>query len=101
MKGRATVAEPFAAEVAVPDLEQAIRERLEELRRRADLVAIGLEDAVDALIAVFQLHVPITDGPGLDLVCSDCNDWTGATAHYPCPTIRAMASQLGIEVAGA
>lgn len=79
------------------DLEPAIRERLDELRHRADLTAIGLEDAVDALAAVFELHEPRADTH--DLVCSHCNDWTGATAHYPCPTIRTMASQLGIEVA--
>ncbi len=77
------------------DLETAIRGRLDELRRRADLAAIGLEDAVDALIAVAELHEPVADTS--DLVCSGCNDWTGATAHYPCPTIRAIASQLGIE----
>lgn len=89
--------ELFAREVAPADLEPAIRERLEELRRRATLTAIGLEDAVDALTAVFELHIPVSDMS--DLVCSDCNEWDGAVAHYPCTTIRTMASQLGIEVA--
>lgn len=111
--------EPFAREVAPADLEPAIRERLEELRRRADLVAIGLEDAVDALTAVFDRHKPgYPDGPEYEEHDEPVFDRAGAPQGHvrvkgdpipgyycetcrefsPCETVKDIAKELGVEV---
>ena len=75
----------------MPDLAQQIRDRLDTL---CQYKAAGPR-ASAAILAVFDLHVPDWDGR-----CPVCvYSWGDEETHrFPCPTVRAIATALGIEV---
>ena len=60
------------------------------------LARLGV-DVDKALLAVLELHRPFRHMP---VYCSAC--WPGSHEHsaYPCPTVRAVAKAMGIEVSG-
>lgn len=50
----------------------------------------------DALIAVLELHkdIPID---GYPWICSGCFNQEGYESDWPCPTIKTVATALGID----
>lgn len=49
-----------------------------------------------ALWAVVELHAPELDRHGCCLFCKGC-ETEGWSENWPCPTIRAIARELGME----
>lgn len=97
------------------DLDAAIRAKLAGFFNDACLGGCGCEESRcdvqgfdemrDAALAVLDLHKP---GPALEAsdgpVCTavDCQSRRRFFAvAYPCPTVRAIAEKLGVEVADA
>jgi hypothetical protein len=55
----------------------------------------------NALVAVLELHAATDDGSGYRTVCGVCcgpsESWERLALPWPCPTVRAVATALGIE----
>jgi hypothetical protein len=90
----------------VDDVAAAIRGRIE---RRPDIfpgMARGgashlrykgwSDQMAAALLAVLELHRPFHR---MSTYCSACWPGTQERSLYPCPTVRAVAKALGLEVA--
>jgi hypothetical protein len=54
----------------------------------ADWQAVRGHAGHSALVAVLDLHKPVTECG--DMVCEQCEGWSGACAHWPCPTYEAI-----------
>ncbi len=66
--------------------------------------AIGYEQDASlrtALLVVLNLHKPVPLGTHLGddppLECLECIEAAGASAAWPCPTVRGIATALGVE----
>jgi len=87
----------------MPDLAVQIRERLDRLDEDlTSAITYGpVEVPMVALHAVLELHTPTDDGSGLLTVCGVCcgpsESWERLALPWPCPTVRAVATALGIE----
>lgn len=102
-------------------LDQRIRERLTSLGNEACLGGCGCEDSrcivygFDemrvALLAVLDLHKRHDKGLGYGSreeggygtvpdVCGECGKIDEYAQKWPCPTVRAIAKALGVEVDG-
>lgn len=77
------------------DLDAAIRKRL-ALHDDGNYFSYDSETIQGAVFAVLDLHKRNDLG-----CCTECKEiglgWDGP-ARYPCPTVRAIAKGLGIEV---
>lgn len=89
------------------DLDAAIRARLGEFDASMDATGSlwGVEEMRAALLAVLELHDAVDveqvepDGGAVwGNVCVECG--TESLGSYPCPTVRAIAEELGVEVDG-
>lgn len=81
------------------DLDAAIRAKL-----AADDARVSDEiywDAYrDAVLAVLDLHQPpdVLLEPLFKRYCATCGAYYEYPTLYPCPTVRALAEKLGVEV---
>ena len=77
----------------MPDLNAAIRERLEDWVQNA----LDPQSPASALLTIAAMHAPgVTTGNYGYVTCAGCpND----TPHTECPELLAIAKGLGIEVA--
>lgn len=71
-------------------LDEAIRARVGALGGWDEIAA----RLAGALLAVLDLHADVEDGDGTH--CAHC----GPREIWPCPTVRAIAEKLGVEVDG-
>jgi hypothetical protein len=78
-------------------LDQAIRAKL---RREFDAAfANHWSEYQDAVEAVLDLHAVTGTGPYV--YCNECREGLGydaGHADWPCPTVRAIAEKLGVDV---
>jgi hypothetical protein len=95
------------------DLDSALRAKLAGFDNDACLGGCGCEDSRcdvtgfdkmrGALTAVLDLHKPriAVEGPHEGSpICDECSDGTDEflARDYPCPTVRAIAKEPGVEV---
>ena len=95
------------------DLDEAIRAKLVGFSNDACLGGCGCEESRcgvygfdemrAGLVAVLGEHKPLPDEVGVSetgLICSCLPDGSDpyVTHDYPCPTVRAIAEKLGVEV---
>jgi hypothetical protein len=87
----------------VSDLVQNIKDRMADYDQGDPLTVF-----VEAIEAVLDLHKPVDQYPfNPSGHCGECNDsgWEGALdgaspVDWPCPTVRAIASALGVREDG-
>jgi hypothetical protein len=79
----------------VSALDRAIRERLDAMEIK------GPPDrTVRALRAVLDVHQPYQFYEDTHDCCGHCDGPEGSPEEWPCPTVRAIAAALHVEVPG-
>lgn len=92
------------------DLDAAIRAKLDRIAEQdgdctlqcgASCASGGYGLAVDALLALLDLHKPFDPGDGPVCEAELTGVWAASDPKYPCATVLAIAKALGIEAHGA
>lgn len=84
----------------MPDLDAAIRRQIDYAVQEikggdpGGFTIMAADELETAVLAVLDLHADIEEGDGTH--CAHC----GPSEIYPCPTKRAIAEKLGVEVDG-
>ena len=88
------------------DLDAAIRAKLDEwqqFRRQDGAIAegYGYDEMAAAIVAVLDRHKPAGDehfAASFAGCCAVCGTYYEYPVAYRCPTVRAIAEKLGVEV---